>query len=59
MDDYTREVLRRADALRLRSYAGQALMQRSSLPWQAGLTAALAALMSLIPSVSAAATLLW
>lgn len=59
MDDYTREVLCRAESLRLGAYAGQALMQRSSFPWRAGLAAALAALMSLIPSVSAAASLLW
>lgn len=58
MDPYTHEVLARAERLRVCTCACDALSSERSRMWRAWLTAALAALMSLIPGVSAAASLL-
>lgn len=57
-DSYLQAVLDRAASLRRSECAGEALLCERSRRWHAWLAAALAALMSLIPSVSAAAPLL-
>lgn len=58
-DEYTRSVLARAQALRETEAALQALDARAAEPaWHTWLAAALAALMALLPSVSAAGQLI-
>lgn len=54
MNDYTRMVLHRAQELRRLEAAAAALPPRFAAPLRAGWAAALAALMTLIPSISAA-----
>lgn len=59
-DEYTRAVLARADELRTGEAALNVLDERMErqLPWRAWLAAALAALVTLCPSISAAAAIL-
>lgn len=58
IDSYTRAVLDRAQSLREAELSAQALMRQDrAARLRAGLAAALAALMALYPTVSAAAML--
>lgn len=58
MNDYTRDVLQRAGDLQRLEHAAAALPQGSTILLRAGWAAALAALMMMIPSISAAQMIL-